>query len=96
MPRGICELGTLRELTLDVLDQLREIPDPIGLTALDSLVIVDCFNIQALPRGIGKLGALTQLTLDRLAELQEIPDLIGLTAPGFLQIRSCDKIKAHI
>ncbi len=64
------------------LNALQEMPDLIGLTALNSLTIEDCGKLRALPRRIGKLGTLTQLTIVRLDELQKMPDLIGLTAMG--------------
>jgi hypothetical protein len=34
LPRRIGELGSLRELTLRGLNELQEMPDPIGLTAV--------------------------------------------------------------
>ena len=46
------------ELTLRELNELQEMPDLIGLTALGSLTIQCCGKLRALPRGIGKLGAL--------------------------------------
>ena len=60
--------------------ELQEMPDLIGLTALDSFWIQYCKKLKTLPRGLGTLGALKQLTLRWLDELQEMPDLIGLTA----------------
>jgi hypothetical protein len=41
LPRGIGKLGTLRELTLRSLNELQEMPDLIGLTALGSLTIAE-------------------------------------------------------
>ena len=40
------KLGALKQLTLLELDQLQEMPDLIGLTALDSLTIVNCFKLK--------------------------------------------------
>ena len=80
LPRGIGKLGPLKELTLDGLNELQEMPDLIGLTALGSLTIQYSNKLRALPRRIGKLGALRELTLRWLDELQEMPDLIGLSA----------------
>ena len=62
LPRGIGKLGALRELTLYGSNELQEMPDLIGLTALGSLTIEYCGKLRALPRGIGKLGALRELT----------------------------------
>ncbi len=94
MPRGIGKLGALRELTLYGLDELLEMPDLIGLTALGSLTIGTCNKLRALPRGIGKLGALKQLTLQWLNELQEMPDTIGrMTALEHLTLANCSKLR---
>jgi hypothetical protein len=80
LPRGIGELGALKQLTLRMLNELQDMPDLIGLTALDSLTIAECGELRALPRGIGELGALKQLTLRGLDELQEMPDTIAMIA----------------
>ncbi len=53
-------------------NELQEMPDLIGLTALDILTVRGCKKLKTLPRGLGKLGALKQLTLGWLDELQEI------------------------
>jgi hypothetical protein len=37
LPRGLSKLGALKQLTLGGLHELQEMPDLIGLTALDSL-----------------------------------------------------------
>jgi hypothetical protein len=73
--------------------KLQEMPDLIGLTALDSLTIQRCAKLKTLPRGLGKLGALKQLFLWGLDELQEMPDLIGLTALGSLKFESGSKLR---
>jgi hypothetical protein len=56
LPRGIGKLGFRRELTLCRLDELQEMPDLIGLTALDSL------KLRALPGGICELPCIEALT----------------------------------
>ena len=65
-------------------------PDLIGLTALGSLTIQDCYKLQTLPRGLGKLGALKQLMLVGLDELQDMQGPIGLTALGSFTIKACN------
>ena len=67
-----------KQLTLRGMNELQEMPDLIGLTALGSLTIGDCSKFRVMPRRIGKLGALRELLW--LDELQEMPDLTGLTA----------------
>ena len=97
LPRGLGKLGALKQLLLDRLDELQEMPDPIGLTALGSLTIKGLTikgKLKTLPKELGKLGALTQLTLQGLPELQEMPDPIGLTALGNLTIEDCSKLRA--
>jgi hypothetical protein len=84
------QLGSLKQLMLYGLKDLREMPDPIGLTSLERLSIFCCHQLQALP--IGELGALKQLTLCRLNELREIPDPIGLTELERLTIEYCDML----
>ena len=87
-------LGTLRELTLRELNELQEMPDLIGLTALGSLTIEDCGKLRALPRGIGELGALKEFTLRGLKKLQEMPDTIGrMTALECLTLDRCRKVR---
>jgi hypothetical protein len=56
LPRGIGELGALRELSLWGLDELQKMPDLTGLTALGSL------KLRALPGGIGELPCIEALT----------------------------------
>ena len=69
------------------MNELQEMPDPIGLTALVSLTIEYFGKLRAMPSRIGKLGALKQLTLRWLHALQEMPDLIGLTTLDSLAIQ---------
>ena len=54
------ELGAIKQLTMVKLNELQEMPDLIGLTAL---TIGDCGKLRALSRRIGKLGALRELTI---------------------------------
>jgi len=92
MPRGICELVTLRELTLEWLNELQEMPDLSGLSTLESLTIG--------PRGTGKLGALRELTLCRLDEtivcgskpigIGELPWIEALTSLHGLYLHVAD------
>ena len=79
LPRGIGELGTLKQLTLCTLKELQELPNLSGLTALQDLAISYCPKLKR----IGKLGALLpmkKLKLEHMSELQELPDRRGLTA----------------
>jgi hypothetical protein len=86
--------GVDKELTLQGLNELQEMPGPIGLTALGSLTIELCDKLRALPRGIGELGALKQLTLRGLKEQQEMPDTIGrMTALEYLTLDRCRKLR---
>ena len=71
--------------------ELQEMPDPIGLTALDSLTIEDCHKLRALPRGIGELGVLRQLTLRGWQKLQEMPHLISIIKQ--LTLRSLNELQ---
>jgi hypothetical protein len=57
-PREIGKLGALKQLTLCMLNELQEMPDLTGLTALCSLTIECCGKLRALPRRIGELGSI--------------------------------------
>ena len=81
----------LKDLKLCHLVALQEMPDLIGLTALQDLVISYCPKLKR----IGKLGtllALKKLDLENLNELQELPDLRGLTVLKALHIRNCPEL----
>jgi hypothetical protein len=94
VPRRIGELGALKQLTLCTLNELQDMPDLIGLTALGSLTIDVCGKLRALPRGIGELGALKQLELVWLFELQEMPDTLGwMTALEHLTLDCCRSLR---
>jgi hypothetical protein len=92
LPAGFGELGLLKHLELCCLDGLQEMPDLIGLTVLQDLVISDCPKLKR----IGKLGALLplkKLELENLREFQELPDLCGLTVLKTLRIRNCPELR---
>ena len=81
----------LKDLKFCHLVALQEMPDLIGLTALQDLVISYCPKLKR----IGKLGALLalkKLELENLNELQELPDLRGLTVLKALHIRNCPEL----
>jgi hypothetical protein len=61
------QLGSLKQLMLCGLKDLRGMPDPISLTRLEHLSNFCCHQLHALT--IGELGALKQLTLCELNEL---------------------------
>jgi hypothetical protein len=84
--RGISVLGELKQLTIDCLNELQEMPDLSGLTAVDSLTIKYCHKLRALTRGITELGTLRELTLEWSNEMREMPDLSGLSTLEILTI----------
>ena len=56
------KLGTLKQPTLERLNELQEMPDLIGLTALGSLKFECGSKLQSLPGGLGELPCIETLT----------------------------------
>ena len=90
LPAEIGQLGTLKQLTLESLYTLEDMPDILGsLTALERLTIAECFNLKTVPASIGQVGTLKQLTLRCLDKLEEMPDTLGrMTSVQSLTLQS--------
>ena len=81
LPRGIGKLGALRELTLNGLDELQEMPDTMGrMTALEHLTLDYCWKLRTLPASIMHLSRLQKLwILDvPLEDMSCIESLVAL------------------
>jgi hypothetical protein len=101
LPASLGQLGALKEFTIDHMSGLQEMPDLIGLTALDSLTIDGYIYISRISpaalwgaatflSSLVQLGGLRQLILTNQDWLQELPHTFGrMTALEDLTLSEC-------
>ncbi|KAH9288952.1 hypothetical protein KI387_033069, partial [Taxus chinensis] len=69
--------GALRELRLDWMGSLREIPGSIGELSKLQVLKIGSPNLESLPTSLGNLSSLTMLELYSCSKLKSLPHSIG-------------------
>ncbi|GLJ54967.1 hypothetical protein SUGI_1180100 [Cryptomeria japonica] len=95
-PVGICNLTSLKRLTITNYHELQKIPDNLGKLAasLEELTLYACATWRELPASICKLEKLELLDLSKCYHLERLPYQVGnLHNLRSLSIRECGKIK---
>ncbi|XP_078158079.1 putative disease resistance protein RGA4 [Carex rostrata] len=78
LPESLCQLKTLRKLSICSCDKIKELPNNIGnVVSLEELRIECCSGLRVLPGSLCQLKALRKLCLIECMLLGELPSDIG-------------------
>ncbi|KAG0608128.1 hypothetical protein M758_8G080700 [Ceratodon purpureus] len=96
LPSSIGDLSSLKELDLRRCENLRSLPETIGLKLgnLQVLILTRCTSIEELPESMANLVQLLELHLSRCSQLKSLPSGLGnLKLVKLLNLGNCSELK---
>ncbi|XP_057864508.2 disease resistance protein TAO1-like [Cryptomeria japonica] len=94
LPHHVTNQAFLRELYLDGLDSLRELPIKIGQLRKLQMIKIGSNLLKSLPDTLGDLSSLAHLLIHECSNLESLPTSLGdLSSLTRLSIKVCRKLK---
>ena len=77
LPNSIGGLNKLKELDIQFLELILELPSLGNLLCLKQLVLSDCENLRSIPTSIGEIGCLQYHEMDKYSSIDCLPKELG-------------------